>query len=139
MLEEGIINQLRHRWVRRRDPSTCAHADADAANRVEANLDHVVTLFMAWAAGVALAVAVWCLEHLRKQLEPPKEQQQPQQTTDPTGSKYTVDEEEGDAGAPCRPLTTASRLSTARGSRREEVVEEFQDDRRTKVFGEALL
>ncbi len=57
MEEEGVINQLRRRWIRKGQESSCANRDV--GDRVQARLDHVVTLFGLWAAGILLSGLVW--------------------------------------------------------------------------------
>ncbi len=62
MQEQGLTDELRNKWVRIRDFTTCALDDYGGKRRIEATLDHVMTLFMLWAAGVTVSVGFCFVE-----------------------------------------------------------------------------
>lgn len=64
MQEEGVLNQLRKRWIHTRDPSTCNPRAHD--EKVEANLDNVLTLFAFWGVGLGISFIIWIFEKLKR-------------------------------------------------------------------------
>ncbi len=58
LIEEGVLNELRMKWMPRKNPDGPCSTD----RKVEAGWAQVVSLFMLWTAGAACALAVCCLE-----------------------------------------------------------------------------
>ena len=61
--EEGILHQLKSKWIKTREVSACQFK-----NRVETDLENVVSLFLLWGAGILAAIAVYSCEQMRANL-----------------------------------------------------------------------
>ena len=61
--EEGILHQLKSKWIKTREVSAC-----QLKNRVETDLENVISLFLLWAVGILVSIVVYSCEQMRANL-----------------------------------------------------------------------
>ena len=61
--EEGILHQLKSKWIKTREVSACQFK-----NRVETDLENVISLFLLWAGGILASVVIYSCEQMRANL-----------------------------------------------------------------------